>query len=253
MKKILIVLITIPLFIACSSDDDTNNVLATLTFNFSHDWDGEDFNMDDLGLTPYINENGDELMIERLRYLISNIRLYRENGSSTLLQGYQLVDVSLNGSLSFSLTESLPEGDYNLISFTFGFTEEFNVSGLYPDLNSSSWNWPEMLGGGYHFLQMDGTYTTTEGQQPFNYHMGTARISENSFETNYKEVFLTQNFTIDGNKNFQIKMNVAEWFKNPNTWDLSVFNVDLMGNYTAQKLMNENAGSVFSLGPVTSP
>ncbi len=253
MKKILILLIAIPVFIACSSDDDVNTIPATLTFKFDHNWDGEPFNQDDLGLTTFVNANGDELMIERLRYLVSNIRLYKENGSSTLLQGYQLVDVSSTGSLTFSLNENIPDGDYNFISFTFGFSEQYNTSGIYSDLNSTSWNWPENLGGGYHFLQIDGLYETVEGPQPFNFHMGTARISEGMFEANYAEIFFAQDFTMDGNKTFPIKMNVAEWFKNPNTWDLNEFNTNLMGNYEAQKMMNENAGSVFSLGPVTSP
>ena len=42
-------------------------------------------------------------------------------------------------------------------------------------------------------------------------------------------------------------MNLAEWFKNPNTWALNEFNTGLMGNYTAQKRMNENGQSVFSV------
>lgn len=253
MKKILILLIAIPVFIACNSDDDTTTIPVNLTFKFAHNWDGDTFTNDDLGLTAYINANGDELMIERLRYLVSNIRLYREDGSSTVLQGYQLVDVSNTGSLTFSLTENIPEGEYNLISFTFGFSEEFNTSGIYPDLNSTSWNWPEELGGGYHFLQMDGTYTTSEGQQPFNYHMGTARVGVGIFEANYVDVFLSRNYSMEGNTTFEFRMNVAEWFKNPHTWDLSEYNTDLMMNYNAQKMMSDNCATVFSLGSVTTP
>lgn len=253
MKKILILLIAIPVFVSCISDDDIATIPATLTFKFAHNWDGEIFSNDNLGFTAYIKENGDELTIERLRYLVSNIRLYRENGSSTLLQGYQLVDVSNTGSLTFTLNENLPEGDYNMVSFTFGFSEQFNSSGTYPDLNSTSWNWPDNLGGGYHFLQMDGTYTTTEGQQPFNFHMGTARVGEGVFEANYVDVFLNRNYSIEGDTNFEFRMNVAEWFKNPHTWDLSEYNTDLMMNYTAQKMMSDNCGTVFSLGPVTTP
>jgi hypothetical protein len=253
MKKILILLIAIPFFVGCISDDNVNTVQATLKFDFTHNWDGEPISNDDLGLTTFINANGDELMIERLRYLVSNVRLYRENGTSTLLQGYQLIDVSSSGTLSFSTNENMPEGNYNFISFTLGFSEGFNTSGIYSDLNATSWNWPEELGGGYHFLQMDGTYTTPEGQQPFNYHMGTARVGAGVFEANYIEVFVSRNFSIEGNTNFEFRMNVAEWFKNPHIWDLNEYNTDLMMNYTAQKRMNDNGQTAFSLGPVTTP
>jgi hypothetical protein len=46
----------------------------------------------------------------------------------------------------------------------------------------------------------------------------------------------------------EIKMNIAEWFKNPNTWNLNELNTILMPNFEAQKMMSANGKSVFSLG-----
>ena len=47
-------------------------------------------------------------------------------------------------------------------------------------------------------------------------------------------------------------MNVDEWFKNPNQWDLNTWYTVLMPNFEAQKDMSENgAAGVFSLGTVT--
>ena len=46
-------------------------------------------------------------------------------------------------------------------------------------------------------------------------------------------------------------MNIAEWFKNPNTWDLNVLNNMLMPNFNAQIMMFENGQNVFSLKSVT--
>ena len=43
-------------------------------------------------------------------------------------------------------------------------------------------------------------------------------------------------------------MNIAEWFKNPNIWDLNQRNTVLMPNFEAQLLMSQNGKSVFSLG-----
>ena len=45
-------------------------------------------------------------------------------------------------------------------------------------------------------------------------------------------------------------MNIAEWFKNPNTWDLNQLNTVLMPNFEAQKLISANGKSVFSLGDI---
>ena len=45
-------------------------------------------------------------------------------------------------------------------------------------------------------------------------------------------------------------MNIAEWFKNPNTWDLNVLNQMLMPNSSAQIMMYENGQNVFNLESV---
>ena len=47
-------------------------------------------------------------------------------------------------------------------------------------------------------------------------------------------------------------MNIAEWFKNPTTWNLNELNTVLMPNFEAQKIMSANGKNVFSLGNVTS-
>lgn len=253
MKKILFLLALLPILIACSKDDDTPQNNVNLTFNFTHNWDGTTLTNQNFGEFDFVNENDDVIALDRVRYLISNVRFFNQSGNIITLEGYQLIDLSNEGSLSFSLNEILPEVDYTGISFTFGFDEGFNISGAYSDLNSVSWNWPENLGGGYHFLQMDGNYETLEGPQPFNFHMGTARVSVGNFEANYRQVFLSAAFSLAENNTIEFKMNVAEWFKNPNTWDLNELNTDLMMNYEAQKMMYENSGSVFSLGEISTP
>lgn len=61
------------------------------------------------------------------------------------------------------------------------------------------------------------------------------------FEVNLGEANITDN------AKFNIEMNVAEWFKNPNTWDLNMLNNMLMPNFNAQILMFQNGQNVFSL------
>jgi hypothetical protein len=108
-----------------------------------------------------------------------------------------------------------------------------------------------MLGGGYHFMQFEGNYLDATGApQPYAYHNGTARVSDGVFEQNFIEVELPA-ITITNTATVEIKMNLAEWFKNPNTWDLNILNGALMGNYEAQIMMNENGQNVFSLGEIT--
>ena len=88
-------------------------------------------------------------------------------------------------------------------------------------------------------------------EQVYNLHMGTKRASTepNVFEANHFSVIanLPAETNLNSNSEIEIKMNVAEWFKDPNLWDLNVFSSPLMPNPTAQQMMHENGESVFSV------
>lgn len=246
MKKAIFFIVAALITFGCSNDDDNSPVDVSLLFNFSQNWEGISIGSSDIGTTIFTNENNDELTIARLRYLISNIRLTNSNGLTTNVEGHQLVDISDASTLSFNPNIMIPQGSYSL-SFVYGLNEEDNVSGAYADLNAASWNWPEELGGGYHFMQMDGQYdVNTTAPKPYNYHNGTARVSEGVFEQNFVEVTIPNAIEVTEGGAIEIIMDVSEWYKNPYTWDLSVYDISLMANYDAQKKMNLNAATVFS-------
>ena len=142
-------------------------------------------------------------------------------------------------------------GAYSNISFVFGFTNEKNTNGGYTDLNSESWNVPSMLGGGYHFMQMDGKFLTADNEeQGYNYH--AIRAADNPGETPSfpQDTFFRVDLgavTVGGDAEVNIAMNIAEWFKNPNTWNLNEYNQMLMPNSEAQIMMYENGQNVFTL------
>ena len=247
MKIKLLIIIAIIGLVSCSSDDDkASDILISVTN--SQNWDGENITASDLGTKEFTDENGEILKIERLRYLISKVILTNSYGDEIEIGSYKLVDLTDNNTLNYATNILVPPGTYTGISFVYGFNEEDNIDQAYLDLNTASWNWPEMLGGGYHFMQLDGTFTspTILSPLPFNYHNGTARISDGVFEQNFIRVNV-DGLSIDSNTTIDIQMNLAEWFKNPKTWDLNVLNTGLMGNYDAQREMNENGQSVFSI------
>ena len=249
MKKHILIIVIIIGLVSCSSDDGNQpipDILISVTN--SQNWDSENVTASDLGTTEFTDENGEILIIERLRYLISKVILTNSYGDEIEIGNYKLVDLTDNNTLNYATNIVVPPGTYTGISFVYGFNEEDNMDQVYLDLNTASWNWPEMLGGGYHFMQLDGTFTSPTNQSPlpFNYHNGTARISDGVFEQNFIRVNITE-LSIDNSTTIDIKMNLAEWFKNPNLWDLNVLNTGLMGNYDAQRKMNENGQSVFSV------
>lgn len=249
MKKIAVLAVALSLFVSCMPDDSGSGggiPAAKVSFKFTHHWDGEEVTPSHFGNLAYTNENGDVLSITHLRYLVSNIRFHMVNGPSFVLTEYVLVDLENPSSMTFIPEAGIPLGNYDQISFTFGFGGEDNAEN-YPDLNSASWNWPEDLGGGYHFMQLEGHYETKDKPAPYAYHYGTARVSEGVFEINHFNPQIEKDFTLTGNTTMEIRMNIAEWFRNPNTWDLNEYNVNLMGNYEAQKMMQQNGHMVFSM------
>ena len=246
MKKIALLILILTIFIGCKKDDNNTPINVDVLFNFSQNWDGVAVTNGDFGTTVYTTDFGHEINIFGVRYLLSRLVLTNSDGDTFSVGDYNLVDMDEPTTFSFDPNVNVPEGTYKL-SFVYGFNQADNIDGAYADLNTASWNWPEMLGGGYHFLQFEGMYDVNIPiPSPFNYHNGTAKVSDGVFEQNFVEFQLTNNLIIQEGTIIDIKMNIAEWFKNPYSWDLDVYNTPLMSNYDAQKLMQQNAATVFS-------
>ena len=165
MTKVASILFTCLLLISCSEDNDDNINQVNATFSFTHSWDGLSVSNADFNNIKYTNANGEQLSITKLRYLISKITFQKSNGEKIILDGYNLVDVTNNTNLLFTTLATIPSGNYSHVYFTFGFDNDANYNSNYQDLNSASWTVPAILGGGYHFMQLEGKFidnTSTE-------------------------------------------------------------------------------------------
>ncbi|NNE76022.1 MAG: hypothetical protein HKN31_03010 [Pricia sp.] len=250
MKKYVVLLISVFL-LSCSNDKSIETPKsAKVALDFEHSWDDTEVTRDDFNTIQYVNANGDHMSIERLRYLISEVTFVGEEGEIFVSEGYNLVNLSGGTGLTYELPINVPYGIYSKVSFTFGFDNENNMNGAYPDLNSVLWNVPEMLGGGYHYMQLEGKFLDdTDTDTGYQYH--AIRAVDNSGEN---LVFEDTFFTIDlgtieikGDATLKINMNIAEWFKNPNVWDLNELHSMMMPNFDAQKKISQNGKNVFSL------
>jgi hypothetical protein len=226
-------------------------VEAHITFNFTHHFDGVPVTAANFNQFNFVNANGDTLSISKLRYLVSDVKLYRPDGSTNVTEGYNLVDVTNNTGLSYSIDKT-DLGALSSIGFNFGFDTTDNA-GTYVDLNSATWGVPVMMGGGYHGMQFEGMYKNGAAATGFAYHhIVTKRPTMmDPFEANHIEVSLPGIALNNHNVVVEVRMNIAEWFKTPNAWELDVFNSSLMSNYTAQTMMKENGYNVFTLGIVS--
>ncbi len=250
MKK-LILLLLLSLGLACSSDNDTLVNQISVSLRFTHNWDGEVVTIDDFNVLDFTNKKGTKLSIERLRYLISRVELINAANDTLSFDGYKLVDLAAAEDVLFDLPNTILEGPYRL-ECTFGFNNEDNIDSAYPDLNSANWNVPENLGGGYHFMQLDGKFKDSLfNESPYNFHaiqaydMATQETKDTFFRINFGTISISKNATIE------LKMNIAQWFKDPHEWDLNERSTQLMMNFEAQKQISDNGRNVFSLGTVS--
>jgi hypothetical protein len=104
-------------------------------------------------------------------------------------------------------------------------------------------------------MRLEGKYKDTAGTDVgYAYHairandmtMNPLLLEDTSFIVNLGQV------AVSNTTNIEVKMNVAEWFKNPSTWDLNTLFASLMPNFEAQKMISANgAQGTFTLGAVT--
>ena len=267
MKKIALILLSLTLLIGCTNGNDEsvqmNDDETNVNFVFTQNWDGEIIENSDYETTTYTNEFGTELKLSKLVYLISDVTFIASDGTTYDAGDYNLIDARTASNVNFTPNIQIPEGEYD-VSFTFGFDDEDNDKpDGYPDLNSADGTWavPGPLGGGYHYMRMEGTFIdASSATQTFQYHTIRANkhttlppgpgtldlLPEHSFVVNLGTI------SIGNDTSIEVAMNAAEWFKNPNTWDLNVNSSVMMPRFELQVTMNENGrAGVFSLGTVT--
>jgi len=255
MRKIIaIIVLSVLVLTSCIEEDVPGLQNTSVSLNFKHDWDGTNVSNTDFNSIQYFNENNDELSIEKLRYLISNVTFHKSNGETIVVEGYNLVDVTNDENLTYVLPDQIQVGTYSNVSFTFGFDNTDNIHGAYTDLNSASWDVPGMLGGGYHFMQLEGKFiNNVASDQGYQYH--TIRAVDNTDPMNlvFQDTFFTVNLgevIVHNNSSVDVKMNIAEWFKSPHQWNLNDSNSMLMSDFNAQIKMYDNEQNAFSLGTV---
>lgn len=241
---------------SCDDEDEDPITPATpsqsASIRFNH-MSGNDTLMLNTTNKPYTNALGQVYNVSKLRYLISNVTLHQLNGEEIEFDEYFFVDFSKPETFTFNPSKSVPQGVYSGISYTFGFNEEDNTNGIYDELNAVNWNWPGALGGGYHFMQLEGEFVDSSNNDSFfATHMGTARKIDSTGTTyvaNHFDVMIPNSEFTVGNVDFELEftIDINEWYTNPVNWDFNVYGPGIMPIYEAQRLLNTNGRDVFTV------
>lgn len=226
-------------------DDGSCQYADPLTYNstisFSHEINGSSFLFDTI---LYVHPAGQLFSVQTLRYFISDIVMHKVSGDSIYFDMAHYVDAKDYASRQYHYQQSIDNGDYSGISFIFGLDTIKNSNGAFVNPPESLMEWPVPMGGGYHYMKMEGKYDSSGVIKNYNTHTGMSMGVPYHFRVN-----LVQPFTITKNEvDIEIIMELNNWYQNPTLYDFDVFGEAIMGNASAQQTLKENGHNVFSLG-----
>jgi len=198
----------------------------------------------------YTNEAGNRFMVNEIQWFISKVALISEQGDEYSLGKVFYFDTNLPETQIIA-TSSIPCQKYTSMRFTFGLDQEDNVTGLFPDPPENNMFWPDHLGGGYHYMKLNGWYLNpNDSLIPMNIHLGIGQNEDQSvFYQNYFTVELPLDLNLEeGATNvIHLNMNIDNWFRNPHTYDINVLGGAIMQNQEAQQILKENGHDVFEV------
>ena len=173
LKKYLLLSAAALAFVSCSNDDDAP-AANNLTFEFNNTFKDKTIVLGDAtsaSATTNTSAAGQIHHFSEAKYVISNIRLVKDDGSEVpynvndLDKGATVIDQAKAASLSYVLS-NVPSATYKQIKFGLGIKPEQNTLDQvrFPNFYAAAgandtemmWEW----GSGYRFTKVEGFYDT---------------------------------------------------------------------------------------------
>jgi hypothetical protein len=230
-------------YLATANISNDSCEYLSLNINFKHYVDGLELVVNEM---IYTNPSNVNYSIQTLRYLISDIIIHSNNGDKVLLDEVHFIDISIDSTLTLSIPQ-IHYQNYTSISFTMGLDSVKNITNLFLNENFfPSFVWPEFLGGGYHYMQLEGDFNSLSNG--YATHTGGTNGIDFSFSKEFPIIINSENDI----RNIYINMEIANWYQNPNI--LNFVSDGIMDDPNTQVILNENGiEDVFSAYTLESP
>lgn len=225
---------------SCEKNDRDNSFqTGTVTLSVIHKLDQAPLQFDTM---LYQNAAGNPFSVSRLYYYISGISFY--NQDRLMYRSTDIFYIDAARSENKMLLKGVPATEYTSVTLLIGLAADTNKTGTLPDLiENLNMAWPDEMGGGYHFMKLEGHYLNTSNvKKGFTVHLGT-----NPALVRHQPISKTFTVAVGQNAALNLEMNIKEWFVNPYAYN---FNTD--GNYTMgvaslMQLISNNGKDVFTL------
>ncbi len=191
--KNTIAIVAITLALTSCSKDENETISGEGSISLEFDQVYKDANL--ATNTAYTNSNGEVLKINKAKYIVSNIVLTKEDGSTYTIpksESYFIVDEFTPAS-NFIDLENIPAGNYTKVTFGIGVDQEqFNLGatgqGNFLTQAQSAgmmWSWS----AGYKFIAFEGTFTSSTITTESNFRVHTGQTG-----TDYNYTTITLDF-----------------------------------------------------------
>jgi len=257
------------IFNSCNDRDKEETTpepdIGNIKFKFTHHVDKQPLQIDTM---MYVNAAGNPYEVSEVMYFISDVTLHKSDGTTTMIEEWKdiyYIDTDIESTHTWDVYDDIPAGSYDSISFVFGITEEKNQSFMFVDPPEVQMMWPDILGGGYHYMMLNGIWLDNNDKENiFNFHLGIGQLYKSdvinydsiyAYVQNYYCVNLpNSSFTLDKSttKEIEIIMNVESWFTTPHDFDFDYWGGAIMEIQPAMQMGKENGYDVFTTGSIKS-
>lgn len=200
----------------------------------------------------YTNAGGLNYSVFELRYYVSGITL--ESADGTLVPGPAVFYRDHADSTTVVATvQHVPPGHYSALRFHFGLRPGENVTGYLPNtLPNLLMQWPESMGGGYHFMQLDGHWDDRGADLGWAAHMGRLNrpVDLSPLDPSFDVVLPVSLHMQDYKVRLPVIMDVNRWFNDP-VYDFQAVGTNNMSNRDALQALQTNGADVFHAGNPT--
>jgi hypothetical protein len=202
----------------------------------------------------YTMPSGDQITVSKFNYIISNVKLTRDNGTEWAEpESYHLVKQADTGSRTFDI-KNAPAGNYNKLTFTIGVDSARNTAGAQTGAldvqNDMYWSW----NSGYIFLKIEGTSPQSSSGQ-YAYHVGGFRSPYNTIRTVSPALPSGSSLRLEAGKTtqLQLKADVQKIFSGPTSIRLAQMNATgHMPDARSVQLANNYAAGLFRIDNVST-
>ncbi|MDR1345334.1 MAG: hypothetical protein LBK03_01340 [Bacteroidales bacterium] len=249
--KFTLILVAVLLLSGCPRKESTGFLMLDMAFQFN----GSDVAFSESAY--YTNSAGNRISIGEVKCFISEVALVGQDGAVRPIaanEGIHYFDNALPATLSWTPADPVEAGNYKVLRFRFGLIDNQNTTGKFPNPPETNFAWPAMLGGGYHYMQINGKWLDGDEQKPLTLHTGRGqqRDSNDNITGFVDNSFVVElpldHFKIQENQTGRLTlvMDIARWFDTPNLYDIARFGSAIMQNQEAQQALRENGVNVFT-------